>query len=135
MNLKKGCVVNISSVHAIATSKNISAYAIAKSGMVGMTKSLALELAEYGVRVNAILPAAIDTLMLRSGLKRGHLSNMEDEDALVQELGVKHPLKRVGTALEISKTILFLADSNQSSFITGASIVVDGGTLAKLSTE
>jgi NAD(P)-dependent dehydrogenase (short-subunit alcohol dehydrogenase family) len=131
---KQGNVVNISSVHAVATSKSISPYAISKSALVGLSKSLAIELAEFGIRVNTILPAAVDTPMLRSGLMRGHLQSQDVEDSL-KELGRKHVIGRVGQTSEIAQAIYFLADSSQSSFITGASLLVDGGTTIKLSTE
>ncbi|WP_291728295.1 SDR family NAD(P)-dependent oxidoreductase [Bernardetia sp.] len=130
----QGSVVNIASVHAIATSKNISAYAISKSAIVGLTKSLAIELAEDNIRVNSVLPAAIDTPMLRSGLRRGHLFS-EDDEGLLKELGQKHVLGRVGSTEEVAKAAYFLADNTQSSFVTGTSFVLDGGATIKLSTE
>ena len=66
----KGSIVNVSSVHAVATSKNIAAYAASKGGMVALTRAMAIEFADVGIRVNAILPGAVDTQMLREGLSR-----------------------------------------------------------------
>jgi NAD(P)-dependent dehydrogenase (short-subunit alcohol dehydrogenase family) len=72
--------------------------------------------------------------MLISGLERGHLEGTDTND-LVAALGSKHVLGRVGSPHEIGEAILFLADSQKSSFITGQALVVDGGALARLSTE
>lgn len=134
--LKKsgGAIVNISSVHAIATSMGMSTYAASKGALSALTRAMALELAAEGIRVNAVLPGAVDTEMLRAGLKRGQAeaSNIED---LVRGLERKHAMGRVGRPEEIAKAILFLADSEQSSFMTGQNLVVDGGATARLSTE
>jgi NAD(P)-dependent dehydrogenase (short-subunit alcohol dehydrogenase family) len=130
----KGAVVNVSSVHAIATSANISIYALSKGGLTTLTRALAIECAKDVVRVNAILPGAVDTSMLRDGLRRGHFKGDTDDD-LVRAIGLKHLIGRVGEPQEIAQAIYYLADSSQSSFITGQSIVIDGGATIKLSTE
>lgn len=131
---KRGSIVNIASVHAQATSLNIAAYASSKAALVGLTRNMAVEFAQDHVRVNAVLPGAVDTLMLREGLKRENFSG-SNIDKLKQCLGNKHILGRVGQPREIAYAIYFLADSLQSSFITGQVLVVDGGAMAKLSTE
>lgn len=130
----KGSVVNVSSVHAIATSHGMAAYAASKGALSALTRAAALELASDGIRVNAVAPGAVDTGMLRQGLTRGRFdgNNMEE---MVNKIGLLHPLGKVAAPDEIAKCILFLADSRQSSFITGHSLVADGGALAKLSTE
>ena len=134
--LKKGggAIVNISSVHAIATSMGMSSYAASKGALSAMTRAMALELAKDNIRVNAVLPGAVDTEMLRAGLKRGQAEASHIED-LVRWLERKHAMGRVGRPEEIAKAILFLADSEQSSFMTGQNLVVDGGATARLSTE
>ncbi len=130
----QGAVVNVSSVHAVATSPNIAAYAVSKGGLAALTRTMALEFAVDGVRANAVLPGAVDTEMLRDGLRRGHLDGA-DEAALLAGLGARHPLGRIGRPEEIARAVLFLADGSQSSFITGHCLSVDGGALCRLGTE
>ena len=72
---KGGAVVNVSSVHAIQTSANIAAYAASKGGLLALTRAMAIEFAPDNIRVNAILPGAVDTPMLRAGLGRGHVGH------------------------------------------------------------
>lgn len=129
-----GAIVNVSSVHALATSVNVAAYAASKGSVLALTRAMALEFAAGGVRVNAVMPGAIDTEMLRAGLNRSHLLG-DSLEAKLKALGARIALGRVGRPEEIARTILFLADSEQSSYITGAALVVDGGALARLSTE
>ncbi len=129
-----GSIVNVSSVHAIATSANIAAYATSKGALHAMTRALAIEFAPDVIRVNAVLPGAVDTTMLRSGLQRGHLSG-DDVEGLLTDLGRKTVMGRVGLPTEIAETILFLADNGRSPFTTGQHLVVDGGAIARLSTE
>jgi NAD(P)-dependent dehydrogenase (short-subunit alcohol dehydrogenase family) len=130
----RGSIVNVSSVHAVATSIGISAYAASKGGLVALTRAMALEFAPDGVRVNAVLPGAVDTSMLRQGLDRGVVSGETVEHRLA-ELGRRTPLGRVGKPEEIAQSILFLADGARSSFVTGQMLIVDGGATARLSTE
>lgn len=121
-----GAIVNIASVHASATSIGVSAYAASKGGLVALTRALAVEWAAEGVRVNCVVPGAVDTPMLREGLFR--------TGADPETLGARHPLRRLGTAADVAGAVAFLL-SDAASFITGASLVVDGGALAHLSTE
>ncbi len=129
-----GAVVNVSSVHALATSQQIVAYATSKGALSAMTRALALDLAGHGVRVNAVLPGAVDTPMLRAGFSRGHVSD-GDADAQLAEFGANHVMGRVARPAEIAQAILYLADSERSSYVTGSSLVVDGGVTVRLSTE
>ncbi len=131
---KGGAIVNVSSVHAIATSKDISAYAASKGGLLALTRAMAIEFAPQNIRVNAILPGAVDTPMLRAGLNRGHAGGGTIVDRL-ENLARKTVNGRVGEPMEIAHAIFFLADNTQSSFMTGQAIVVDGGATARLSTE
>lgn len=129
-----GAIVIVSSVHALATSANIAAYAASKGALAALTRALAIELAPDRIRVNAILPGAVDTTMLREGLNRGHLKGKKAGD-LMEQLGTRHPIARLGRPEEIAEAIFFLADNERSSFMTGQALIVDGGALAKLSTE
>jgi NAD(P)-dependent dehydrogenase (short-subunit alcohol dehydrogenase family) len=129
-----GAVVNVSSVHAIQTSANIAAYAASKGGMLALTRAMAIEFAPDNIRVNAILPGAVDTPMLRAGLGRGHVGHGDMQERL-DNLARKTVSGKVGTPEEIAQAIYFLADNGQSSFMTGQPMVVDGGATARLSTE
>jgi NAD(P)-dependent dehydrogenase (short-subunit alcohol dehydrogenase family) len=116
-----GSVVNISSVHARATSRGLFPYAATKAGMIGLTQSLALELAPIGVRVNAICP----------GWTRTRLSDEwfeSQEDPMVARIRVDqmHPLGRIAEPDEIAAVVMFVG-SDQASFVTGSTIYVDGG--------
>ena len=129
-----GAIVNVASVHAVATSPNIAAYAASKGGLVALTRAMAIEFAPANIRVNAILPGAVDTPMLAVGFNRGHLAqgSIEQQKA---ELARKTVNGRIGQPHEIASVIYFLADSAQSGYMTGQSVVVDGGASARLSTE
>jgi NAD(P)-dependent dehydrogenase (short-subunit alcohol dehydrogenase family) len=129
-----GAIVNVSSVHAVQTSENIAAYAASKGGLLALTRAIAIEFAKDNIRVNAILPGAVDTPMLRAGLNRGHVSGT-DIYARLDNLARKTVNGRVGQPAEIAHAIYFLADDTQSSFMTGQAMIVDGGATARLSTE
>jgi NAD(P)-dependent dehydrogenase (short-subunit alcohol dehydrogenase family) len=130
----KSAIINVSSVHALATSGKIAAYVASKGALLTLTRALAIELATDDIRVNAVLPGAVDTPMLHAGLMRGHLPGTSVEE-MVKKLKERTILGRIGKPREIAQAILFLADYKKSSFITGHALVVDGGATAKLSTE
>jgi len=109
---KSGNIINISSIAAMVGFKGLTHYCASKAGVIGFTKATALELSQYGIRMNAIAPGGIET----PGTK-----GMVD-DNFINSL----PIKRVGKPKDIAKTVLFLA-SEDSSYITGQCIVVDGG--------
>jgi NAD(P)-dependent dehydrogenase (short-subunit alcohol dehydrogenase family) len=123
----RGSVVNVSSVHASATSHSIAAYAATKGGLASFTRAAAIEMAPLGVRVNAVLPGAIDTPALRDGFSR----KADAEQRLIDQT----PLKCIGNPRDIAQAIAFLIDRERSAFITGQEFAVDGGALARLSTE
>lgn len=120
---RSGVVVNVASVHAVATSGRVSAYAASKGGLVSLTRALALEWAP-AVRVNCVLPGAVDTDLLQDGLSRAGAS--------LPEFAAKQPMRRVGDPGDIAEAVAFLA---KNKFTTGATLVVDGGASARLSTE
>jgi glucose 1-dehydrogenase len=124
-----GSVVNVSSVHAVATSPNVAPYAASKAGLEGLTRAAALELAPRSIRVNAVVPGAVETRALRRGLER--MEAGDGERSLLE----RTPLRRIGAPAEIAEAIAFLLDGERSGFMTGQTLVVDGGALARLSTE
>jgi NAD(P)-dependent dehydrogenase (short-subunit alcohol dehydrogenase family) len=129
-----GAIVNVSSVHAVATSANIAAYAASKGGLLAFTRAIAIEFASDNIRANAILPGAVDTPMLRAGLIRDHVQG-GDILARLDNLARKTVNGRIGQPEEIARAIYFLADDAQSSFMTGQALIIDGGATARLSTE
>jgi len=130
----KAAIVNVSSVHAVQTSTSIAAYAASKGGILALTRAMAIEFAADNIRVNAVLPGAIDTPMLRGGMDRGHVSGPTITERL-DNLARKTVNGRIGQPSEIAHAIYFLADEEQSSFMTGQALIVDGGATARLSTE
>ena len=129
----RGAVVNISSVHAIATSVNVAVYAISKGALSALTRSAAVELAASGVRCNAVLPGAVDTEMLRDGLSRR--DHPDGPAGNLAALAAGTPLGFVATPDQIAPSVVHLADGHQSPYTTGQMLVVDGGVTAKLGSE
>jgi glucose 1-dehydrogenase len=129
-----GAIVNVSSVHAIQTSANIASYAASKGGLLALTRAMAIEFAPDDIRVNAILPGAVDTAMLRKSMSSRGISDGNLVERL-ENLARKTVNGRIGKPQEIARAIYFLADDHQSSFMTGQALVVDGGATARLSTE
>lgn len=118
----RGSVVNIASVHAEKTKPGFAAYATSKAALVGLTRSLAVDLAG-SVRVNCINPAATATPMLIDGF--------EGREASLERLADCHPLGRIAEPDEIARVAVFVA-SDDASFINGAALDVDGGIGARL---
>jgi NAD(P)-dependent dehydrogenase (short-subunit alcohol dehydrogenase family) len=95
----------------------VAAYAASKSGLIGLTQALAAEFGPRGVRVNAILPGAVETGMYRE------MNDTADKQAFMTNL---HALKRVAQPEELARSVLYLA-SDDSAFVTGTASLVDGG--------
>lgn len=127
-------IVNMSSVHAVQTSASIAAYAASKGGILALTRAMAIEFALDNIRVNAVLPGAVDTPMLRDSMNRGTMYGPSVDERL-DNLARKTVNGRIGQPDEIAHAIYFLADNEQSSFMTGQALVVDGGATSRLSTE
>jgi len=122
---KYGKIINISSVSGPrVAAAGLTAYAASKGGVCGFTRALALEVAEYNITVNAILPGYVDTPMLR-GVAAD--LGMNDEE-FANKLAETVPLKRLGSIDEIGDLAVFLA-SDESKYITGQEIVFDGGNI------
>jgi 2-keto-3-deoxy-L-fuconate dehydrogenase len=118
-----GAIVNMSSITALVGAPGMAAYSTSKGAIVTLTRTLALELAEQGIRVNCICPASIDTPMLQASFDR-----QPDPPAARARNVKRHPLGRLGTPEDVANLALFLA-SDEASFITGATCVIDGGAL------
>src|SRR5450631_2069814 len=120
----KGSIITLASQLAIAGGKGNSAYIAAKGAIISLTRTMAVDFATDGIRVNAIAPGAIDTPLLRRSFARH-----ADPAAIGEASRQRHAMKRFGQAEEVAETALHLA-SDASSFTTGTVMVVDGGWLA-----
>lgn len=120
-----GSIVNIASIHATMTHRGMFPYAAAKSGVIGLTRSLALDEGPRGIRVNAVSPGYTRTQLLDDYFARQ--ADPHEAERLVLSV---HPLDRVATPAEIANVVAFIA-SDEASFVTGADIAVDGGLSVK----
>ncbi len=125
---RRGAIVNMSSIHARLTLEGFFPYAAAKAGLEGLTRSLALEYARAGVRVNAVAPGYTDTDLLREWL-----ALQADEQAVLASVLRQIPLARITEPREIADLVVFLL-SERASAITGATIAVDCGLGARFAT-
>jgi NAD(P)-dependent dehydrogenase (short-subunit alcohol dehydrogenase family) len=116
-----GAIVNMASVHARVTNRGYFPYAAAKSGLVGMTRNLALDYGAQNIRVNAICPGWV-----RTDLVQSWFDMQPDPQAAEARVLSVQPLGRIGTPEEIANLVAFIA-SDEASFITGAELVIDGG--------
>jgi NAD(P)-dependent dehydrogenase (short-subunit alcohol dehydrogenase family) len=124
-----GAIVNISSINGLGGTPNQSLYSAAKAGVLALTKAAAQEYAAYGIRVNAVVPGAIDTPMLQRAL-RGWARGSADVEAQLRERALQYiPMRRIGYAREVARTVLWLC-TDAASYITGHSLVCDGGLTA-----
>lgn len=121
---QRGAIINVSSVGGIVGYPAMAAYGAAKGGLVNLTRCMAVDLAPYNIRVNAICPGAIDTPMPRK-----YIEAMENKEAVWKQIGDMHLIKRFGTSQEVVNLALYLA-TDEASFTTGAIIPVDGGLSA-----
>lgn len=121
---RSGSIVNIASIHAHLTTVGMFPYAAAKSGVVGMTRSMALDLGPYDVRVNAVCPGWTRTHLVQEWM------SLQDDPNVEQGVLDAHPLRRIATPDEIAEVVCFLA-SDAASFVTGADWMVDGGLSAR----
>jgi NAD(P)-dependent dehydrogenase (short-subunit alcohol dehydrogenase family) len=120
---KKGAIVNIASLHADMTYPGMFPYAAAKSGLVGLTRSLALEVGPWQIRVNALSPGYVETALVAEFFDR-------NDPALREKVLAAHPMRRLGSPSEIAGCAVFLL-SDEASFVTGANWRVDGGLGAR----
>ncbi len=118
-----GAIVIVGSVQSMTAVANSVAYVVSKHALLGLTRAMALDHAQQGIRVNCVCPGAVDTPMLRWAAS---LSN--DPAEVIRTCDHMHPMGRIAKADEIADAILYLA-SPMASFVTGAALVVDGGML------
>jgi NAD(P)-dependent dehydrogenase (short-subunit alcohol dehydrogenase family) len=123
MKQKKGVIVNMSSILGKVGLAESSHYVASKHGIIGLTQTAALEYAIEGIRINAICPGFVDTPLLNK-LDLSHHADVK------QHICDLHPMKRLGTSEEIAQGFIFLA-SDESSFVTGTTLEIDGGFLAQ----
>jgi NAD(P)-dependent dehydrogenase (short-subunit alcohol dehydrogenase family) len=121
----RGAIVNVSSLHGFVTLEGFFPYAAAKSGLVGLTRSLALDYAPFGIRVNCVAPGFVRTRLVQESIERS-----EDQHAAEQAMVAGVALGRIGEPAEIARVVRFLA-SEEASYVTGASLLVDGGLTAR----
>ena len=127
MKHRKGAsIVNVSSVAAVGPGYSPTTYAVAKAGVLHLTKCAATDLAQHGIRVNAVQPGFINTNIFTSSLEMtGEMKSMA-KAAIAQMSSNAQPVARGGQAIDIANAVAFLA-SEEAGFMTGASLIVDGG--------
>ena len=118
---RRGSIVNIASIHATLTIAGMFPYAAAKSGLVGLTRSLALEYGPLGIRANAIAPGYTRTRLVEEWMAR-----QPDPVETERRTLTNHPLRRIATPAEVANVVAFVA-SDEASAITGATLAVDCG--------
>jgi NAD(P)-dependent dehydrogenase (short-subunit alcohol dehydrogenase family) len=124
MRRGRGAIVNIASIRGLLGNPNLASYCASKGGEVLLTRSLALDYARYGVRVNCLCPGFVGSEMLA-----GYIARQKDPEAARKAFAAMAPMNRIGAPEEIAAAALFLA-SDASSFVTGAVLPVDGGYTA-----
>ena len=122
----RGSIVNVSSVQALASQQNVLAYTVSKHGLVGLTRSIAMDFARENIRANVVCPGTVDTPMLEWAA-----SLDPDPESVYEACRQMHPLGRIAEPREIGEVIAFLAHGS-SSFVTGAVWTVDGGLLTQI---
>ena len=121
--MRRGSIVNIASIHADMTYPGFFPYAAAKSGLVGLTRSLALDMGKHQIRVNALSPGYTETFLVKEFFER-------NDPSLREKVLDVHPMGRMGQPSEIANCVAFLL-SDEASFVTGANWRADGGLSAR----
>ncbi|PVE44489.1 SDR family NAD(P)-dependent oxidoreductase [Limnohabitans planktonicus] len=116
-----GSIINMSSVNAVLAIPNIASYNVSKGGINQLTRAMALALADFGIRVNAVAPGTIATELARQAVLTS--------EAAEKKIMMRTPMKRLGEPDEVAKVVAFLA-SDAASYITGEIVTVDGGRMA-----
>ena len=121
-----GSIVNVSSVQALASQQNVLAYTVSKHGLLGLTRSMAMDFARDGIRANCVCPGTVDTPMLEWAA-----SLDPNPQSVYDACNQMHPIGRIAQPREIAEVVAFLAHDS-SSFVTGAIWTVDGGLLTQI---
>jgi len=123
---RAGRIINIASIAGKVGEPTASAYSAAKWGVIGFTRSLALEVAQHEILVNAICPGPIATALGEQGWREGAQVEGVDLERIMARVGSRSPLKRLGTVEQVARMALFIA-SDDCDFTTGSAFNVDGG--------
>lgn len=123
---KSGAIVNISSVQGLASQPNVLAYTVSKHGLLGLTRSIAMDFATENIRANCVCPGTVDTPMLKWAA-----SLDPNPQSVYDACNAMHPLGRIADPREIAEVAVFLAHES-ASFVTGAIWTVDGGLLTRI---
>ena len=123
---KRGRIINIASIAGKVGEPTASAYSAAKFGVIGFTRSLALEVAQFDILVNAICPGPIPTALGQQGWREGAQIEGVELDRIMARVGSRSPLRRLGTVEQVAQMALFIA-SDDCEFTTGSAFNVDGG--------
>ena len=123
----KGSIINMASSDGLVAEPKCVAYCASKGGVVLLTKAMTLDHAKEGIRVNAVCPGSIMTDMLEQTLPA---QGEPEREKVLKEYADYHPMGRIGKPEEVAKAVLFLASDN-SSFVTGTVLSVDGGAVAQ----
>jgi len=122
MERRSGLIVFTSSIWAVTATARRVAYVVAKSAIASLARALAMDVADKGIRVNAVAPGYIDTDFLRRSLLDANPGG--DVDGMLAATAARHPLGRIGRGADIAEAVLYLA---RSEFVTGQTLIVDGG--------
>lgn len=121
-----GSIINVSSVQALASQANVLAYTVSKHGLIGLTRSMAMDFAGENIRANCVCPGTVDTPMLAWAA-----SLDPNPQSVYDACNAMHPLGRIAQPREIAEVVAFLAHES-ASFVTGAVWTVDGGLLTRI---
>lgn len=123
----RGVIVNMASTWGMVGGNGVASYCASKGAIIALTRSMAVDYADHGIRVNAVCPGAVDTPLARGFMEQNPYMSSEES---LERIAQVHLLGRMGTAEELARCVLFLA-SDQSSFMTGSCLIADGGLTAQ----